>query len=134
MRRIVTYTTLWAKDIHLEKYDGNLNDIYVDHFVLCIKGYAKLIDDYYSSHNSPYHITVKHGHIKFNISDAEDLDWMIKKTYTIMLAAISENECGAENMWLRGRLNGQRNYPNVDTYTSVNYFKAFLCAAPHFLC
>ena len=57
--------------------------------------------------------------------DADDPDWMVKKAYTIMIAAVSEIETGVENLWKRGRSSGRKEFPNFGKYTKKNYFKAF---------
>ena len=100
-------------------------------FFPCIKGHAKLIDDYHSSHNSPYYSTVKHDHIEFCNEDTDDPYYLVKIAYTIMIAAVSEVEQGVENLWKRGRSNGRRYYPNFGRYMSKNMFKAFQSAAPY---
>ena len=100
-------------------------------FFPCIKGHAKLIDNYHSSRNSPYYRTVKHDQIDFCNEDTDDPDYLVKISYTIMIAAVSEVEQGVENLWNRGRSNGRRDYPNFGKYISKNMFKAFQSADPY---
>ena len=49
----------------------------------------------------------------------------------ILIAAISEVDCGVENLWKRGRSNGRRDLPNFGKYMSKNYFKAFVSTATY---
>ena len=51
-----------------------------------------------------------------------------------MIAASAEVEVGVENLWLRGKSNGRRHYPNFGQYLPQNTFKAFQCAAPFCFC
>ena len=71
-----------------------------------------MIDEYHSSKNSPYYLTVTNDKIKVHYEDADDPDWKVKRAYTIMIAAVSEVEVGVENLWRRGKSNGRREYPN----------------------
>ena len=123
----------WKKEIEINN-DTIMNDIFFDDFFPCIKGHAKLIDDYHSSRNSPYYSTVRNDQIKFHDPDVEDPDYLVKIAYTIMIAAVSEVEQGVENLWKRGRSNGRRDYPNFGRYMSKNTFKAFQSAAPYCFC
>ena len=43
-------------------------------------------------------------------------------------------ESGIENLWKKGKSKGRRDYPNFGKYMPVNYFKAFVCAAPYCFC
>ena len=51
-----------------------------------------------------------------------------------MIAAISEVECEVDNLWLRGKTKGRRQYSSFGKYMSINYFKIFVCAAPYYFC
>ena len=124
---------IWNNGIELND-DTNLNDIFFDDFFPCVKGHAKLIDEYHSSRNSPYYSTVRNDRIKFYDADLEDPDQLVKIAYTIMIAAVSEVEQGVENLWKRGRSNGRRDYPNFGQYMSKNTFKVFQSAAPYCFC
>jgi len=88
----------WKKIAEVDE-NANLNEIYFDHFFPCIKGHTKLIDEYHSSINSPYYSTVQHDNIKFYDPEADDPDYLVKIAYTIMIAAVSEVEQGADNLW-----------------------------------
>ena len=123
----------WKKGIEVDE-DTILNDVFFDDFFPCIKGHAKLIDDYHSSRNSPYYSTVRNDKIKFYDPDLDDPDHLVKIAYTIMIAAVSEVEQGVENLWKRGRSNGRRDYPNFGRYMAKNTFKAFQSAAPYCFC
>ena len=105
--------------------------MFFDNVFPCIKGHAKLTDDYHSSHISPYCSTVKHDQIEFCNEYTVDPDYPVKIAYTIMIAAVSEVGQGVENLWKRGRSNGRRDYLNFGRYMSKNMFKAFQSAAPY---
>ena len=124
----------WKKDIKLNDNEDNLHNIFFDDFFPCVKGHAKLIDEYHQNPNSSYHITVTHDNIKFDDGDPDDPDWMVKQCYLIMIAAVAEVDCGIDNLWRRGKSNGRRYYPNFGKYIGKNYFKAFICAAPYCFC
>ena len=55
----------WRKKISLND-NINLNDIFFEIFFPCITGNVKLINDCYSSKNSPYYSTVRNGKIKLH--------------------------------------------------------------------
>ena len=59
---------------------------------------------------------------------------MVKKSYTIIIDAVSEVECGCENLWRRGSSNGRRNYPNFGQYMNLNYFKVFMSPSAYCFC
>ena len=121
----------WKKDITWKEDNSDLAEIFFEHFFPCVKGHAKLIDDYHSSKNSPYYLTVERDKIKFHQEDDEDPDWMVKQCYLILVASVTEVECGAENLWKQGRLNGRKEAANFGRYMTKNYFKAFISAAPY---
>ena len=66
--------------------------------------------------------------------NADDPDWRFKICYTIMIASASEIHNGVENLWKRGLSKGRRAYPDFGRYMPINYFKAFMAAAPYCWC
>ena len=49
-----------------------------------------------------------------------------------MIASISEEQCGAETLWHRGRSNGMRECSHFGTHIGQNYFKSFASAVSYF--
>ena len=92
------------------------------------------MDEYHSDRRSQYYSTVRDDKIKFHDGEADDPDWLVKQCYLLMIAASAEVEVGVENLWLRGKSNGCRHYPNFGQYLPQNTFKAFQCAAPFCFC
>ena len=50
----------WNKGIDLHPNDDNLAEVPFKNFFPRTKGHAKLIDEYHSSRNYPYHSSIKH--------------------------------------------------------------------------
>jgi hypothetical protein len=123
----------YLKDIDIDD-DTNLNAIFFDHFFPSLKGHAKTIDKFHASKNSPMNKTVTDDKIIFHDEDADDPDWMVKQGYTLMIAAVTEVQNGTENLWKRGRSGGRHHYPNFGQYMPLNWFKAFVSAAPYCWC
>ena len=84
----------FKKDIQIEPDNSNLIDIFFDEFFPCVKGHAKIIDEYHSQKDSTYYLTVRNDKIIFHDEEAPDPDWKVKMAYTLMIAAVSEVETG----------------------------------------
>jgi hypothetical protein len=123
----------YLKDINVDD-NTNLNDIFVYPFFPSVKGHAKTLDKYHASTSSPMHKTVKDDKIVFYDDNNDDSDWMVKKGYTLMIAAVTKVQNGTENLWKRGCLGGRHQYPNFGQYMPKNWFKAFISAAPYCWC
>ena len=78
----------------------------------CIKGHAKLIDDYHYFLNSPPYSAVRNDQIEFYDPEGDDPDHLAKIACAMMIAIVSEVEQYVENLWKRGRSNCHRDYPN----------------------
>ena len=124
----------WAKDAKMPAETKGLSDLFFSHFLPSIDGHALLIDEYHSDRRSTYYSTVRDDRIQFHDEEADDPDWIVKQCYLLMIAAATEVDVGVENLWLRGKSNGRRNYPNFGRYIQQNTFKAFQHAAPYCFC
>ena len=121
----------WVEDIELPSHPSGLSELFFSHFLPSIKGHAAIIDRYHSDRRSPYYSTVRDNNILFHDEESEDPDWLVKQCYLLLIAAVTEVETGVENLWLRGKSSGRRNYPNFGQYVPQNVFKAFQSAAPY---
>ena len=74
--------------------------------------HSKLIDEYHSNPNYPYHGPFKKEKIKFNSKDVEDHDFLVKMAHTLMIVTALEVKQGVENLWKGGRPNFRRYYLN----------------------
>jgi hypothetical protein len=119
------------KTININEEEDNLNEIFFEHFFPSLVGHAKIIDKFHSDTKSPYHLTVRNDNVTFHDDDAEDCDWKVKVCYSILIAGSSELHKGVENLWKKGRGRGRSMYPDFGRYMPVNYFKAFVNAAPY---
>ena len=112
----------------------NLADILFDDFFPCVTGHAKLMDEYHNDPRSPYYNTVKNGKIKFHDQGDDDEDWIVKQCYLLLLAAITEADCGVENLWKKGHSGGRHEFADFGRYMSEHYFRAFQCCATLMFC
>jgi len=127
----------WPDDLEVKKdIDFNMNnqvflaDIFFKDFFPCIKGHAKLIDEFHTDQRSPMFQTVREEKIHFHQEGVdEDPDWVVKQCYLLMIAAVTEAEVGVDNLWKRGESGGRHKHPDFGQYVPKNVFKAFSCAA-----
>ena len=124
----------WLEDIDLPSDSKELSELFFSHFLPSIKGHAAIIDKYCSDRRSTYYSTVRDDKIRFHDDEADDPDWKVKNCYLLLIAAATEVETGVENLWLRGKSNGRRNYPNFGQYVPKNVFKVFQHVAPYCFC
>ena len=113
---------------------NNFATIFFEEFLPSITGHAQLMDEYHSSPDSSYHITVKNEGIVFHDPDADDPDWIVKQCYLLLIAAVTEADVGVENLWKRGRSGGRHNYADFGKYLPKNTFRAFQNASPLMFC
>jgi hypothetical protein len=110
--------------------DTTLDDIFFERILPAITGHGKLVDEYLTDQHSEYHITVRNEKIIFHDSDATDQYWWVKQCYTLLIAARSEIEDGAKNLWKSGPAIGRRDYPDFGQYCTITMLYAFRSAAP----
>jgi hypothetical protein len=67
--------------------DTNLNNLFFDQFFPSVVRHAKIIDQFHAGHRSPFHTPVTNDKIEFEDPEAEDPDWKVKQTYTLMIVA-----------------------------------------------
>ena len=78
---------------------------------------------------------MKVSKIKFHDPDVEDYyDWKVKGCYTLLIAALSEVECGIKNLWMCGTGNDRRDRADFGRYVPRDAFKAFCSVAPYAYC
>jgi hypothetical protein len=118
-----------ARDFELSDVT-DLNALFFYEFFPSVVGHGKTIDDFHANLQSPFHTTAKNDRVKSHDPEAADPDWKVKQVHTLMIAAASEIENGAENLWKRGRSGGRHNFPDFRQHMQINHFKAFQSAAP----
>jgi hypothetical protein len=112
----------------------DLNELFFDKFFPSVVGHGEIIDEFHADPRSPFCTAVQNDSITFHDADHDDPDWKVKQACTLMVAAASEIENGAENLWKCGPSVGQHDYPDFGQCTPTNHFKTFQSAAPHCWC
>jgi hypothetical protein len=120
------------KEIHFEITEdvNKLADILFEDFFPCIKGHTAKMDQYCSHPRSSNYETVRLNSVKFHDPNAADPDWILKQAYLLMLAACTEGDIGALNLWKRGRSGGRHIFPDFGKCMPFHHFMAFMTAAP----
>ena len=113
---------------------NNLNNSLFDTIFPSVVSHGKIIDRYLHDPLANIHPTVQHKKILFHDPNADDPDWKVKCCYTVIIAAVTEVECGIYNLWKTGKFLGCRHYPDFGRYLPVNAFKAFCSTAAYGWC
>ena len=108
-----------------------MNDSLFNTIFPSVEGCAKKIDEYLKDERAEYYHTSVNELIKFHDIDADDPDWLVKRCYTLLIAAISEMGCGIEKFWKRKKYNGRHSYPYCGQYVPITYFKEFCSEAAY---
>jgi hypothetical protein len=117
-----------AKDVD---FKAPLIDNFFQHMFLDVTGHGKIMDAYLQDARASHHSTyLQLGHT-FHDQNATDPDWLVKQCYTLMIASVSEVECGIENLWKKGSSGGRQDYPDFGQYVDIKTFKCFTSAAAY---
>jgi hypothetical protein len=117
-------------DFDSSEYDS----IFFNDFFPSITGHGVLLDEFHSDTRSPYHRTITRSGYKFNDSDADDPDWIVKQCYLLLIASVTEADVGVENLWKKGVSGGRHEFANFGQYIPMNMFKAFQSGAALMFC
>ena len=112
--------------------EDDLVDTFFEYFFPCAAGHAKLIDNFYSNNNYLCCKSERYYSTKFEDEESDDPEWIVKKFYFILIAAITEVYCGVDNSWKSSKSEGRIYFSNSSKHIAKTYFKEFLCATPHF--
>jgi hypothetical protein len=128
----------YPEHLHFKKVlDFNENEydnIFFNNFFPTITGHGVLLDEFHSDTRSPYHRTVTLSSFKFNDSDADNPDWIVKQCYLLLIASVTEADVGVENLWKKGLSGGHHEFANFGQYILMNIFKAFQYGAALMFC
>jgi hypothetical protein len=102
----------------------NLNALFFDKFFPSVVGHAKTIDEFHADPRSPFHTTVHDNRITFHDPKADDPDWKVKQACTLLVAAASKIENGADDLWKRGPSGGRHDHPDFRTTHASQPFQS----------
>jgi len=126
-------------ELHLKKDidykdETQYDNIFFEDFFPDITGHAERMDKFYNNVEASFYATYRNDKIKFHNPEADDPDWIVKQCYMLMIAAITEADCGIDNLWRQGQSYGRHSYANFGQYIPKNWFLCFIAAAPYMWC